>query len=379
MSNITEYGSNALPSSLGFVSPFRSHADERCRHSKHDKPHSQTFYLPLPVSKSKHRKIFGDRDGNGSVSRRATRPNDRSLNVLPREIEAANASISLPGATTIHRVHFSTLSGVTDEEASTVSVSSEVSDEEAVSSARTLVSRLLCAVSEVDGNQGVSSARTLVTSLPWADNRGKSGAYTGQVNAGMRPDGRGALIYDDGLARSYIWKDGMPVQSWRPRNIKHKNKTISSHDGGYDTFLPHLNIGDVGTSQDMVQAEPSQYEINSLQNHDFAFIKRSDGLSWTYAIIASRTENTIRFVVDTDGSTKYVSRNHWQTHVRLVNAKKKVWDAVWTAAGFAVWFGIIGSSFHPHGNRGDISAPTVRKVCFWQPHPQRHRDVSSLT
>ena len=37
------------------------------------------------------------------------------------------------------------------------------------------------------------------------------------------------------------------------------------------------------------------------------------------AIIADRQDNTIRFVVDTDGDTKILSKKHWLTSIRLAN------------------------------------------------------------
>ena len=90
------------------------------------------------------------------------------------------------------------------------------------------------------------------------------------------------------------------------------------------TYLPHLDLGAVGTSQDMIIDSDSQpialEEMNSLRIHDFAFILRSDG-RWTYAIIAERQENTIRFVVDNHGDTKTLSRKYWLTSIRLVNSE----------------------------------------------------------
>ena len=131
----------------------------------------------------------------------------------------------------------------------------------------------------------------------------------------------------------------MPVQLWKPRKKKkkvdHHNQTLTSspicssskkrmftNGISNGTFLPHLDIGDVATHQDSItiQEKSDLNEVDSLQIHDFAFILRSDGQSWTYAIIANRQADSILFVVDTEGSTKMLSRKHWSTSVRLVNS-----------------------------------------------------------
>lgn len=95
----------------------------------------------------------------------------------------------------------------------------------------------------------------------------------------------------------------------------------------YDTYLPHLEIGDHPTKHDVLESDPRK--INLLQVHDFAWIKRSND-RWTYAIIAEREDGKIcrdqgliRFVVDGGGSTKVFSRKHWATSIRLVNPPRK--------------------------------------------------------
>ena len=93
------------------------------------------------------------------------------------------------------------------------------------------------------------------------------------------------------------------------------------------TFLPHLKLGNIGTSQDMT-VEPNQKKLlekaNFLLTHDFAFILRRNG-KWAYAMVAHRGplgaqgEDVLLFVVDTDGSTKMLSKKHWATHIQMVN------------------------------------------------------------
>jgi len=68
----------------------------------------------------------------------------------------------------------------------------------------------------------------------------------------------------------------------------------------------------------------------ALDNHDFAFVKRSDG-SFSYAILAYRSvepvkrgdkksvEDCMTFVVNGAGSTKKVCRRQWAKCVRLVS------------------------------------------------------------
>eukprot|EP00571_Detonula_confervacea_P001002 CAMPEP_0172331042 /NCGR_PEP_ID=MMETSP1058-20130122/61722_1 /TAXON_ID=83371 /ORGANISM="Detonula confervacea, Strain CCMP 353" /LENGTH=256 /DNA_ID=CAMNT_0013048295 /DNA_START=199 /DNA_END=969 /DNA_ORIENTATION=+ len=71
--------------------------------------------------------------------------------------------------------------------------------------------------------------------------------------------------------------------------------------------------------------------VNSLQKHDFAFIKRSDG-SYSYAILACRsfepikgakknatTEECMIFVMDDTGSTKIIRQSRWSDSVHLVS------------------------------------------------------------
>lgn len=95
------------------------------------------------------------------------------------------------------------------------------------------------------------------------------------------------------------------------------------------TFLPHLELGDVGTSLDMT-IEPNMYKAlkkaNFLLAHDFAFVLRSNG-QWTYAMVAHRgpigtsdgEEDALLFVLDMKGSTKKLSRKHWSSCIRMVN------------------------------------------------------------
>jgi len=201
---------------------------------------------------------------------------------------------------------------------------------------------------------GSVSGSNVVSQMPWRDLRGKLGKYTGHVNDSVQPHGSGALIYKDGTAQTSIWKNGHSVECWTPETVTQKEKelqtapiekivishststskklpksSLGTNDTGATnnmTHLPHLDLGDIGSLRDMLLQEKKTQplsnppsNIDSLQIHDFAFILRSDGHSWTYAIIADRQEDTLRFVVDTKGATKILSRRCWPTMVRLVN------------------------------------------------------------
>ena len=183
--------------------------------------------------------------------------------------------------------------------------------------------------------------RQVVSWLPWRDDRGTLGHYTGQVNERRQPDGRGALIYEGGSAKTSIWKNGTPIRFWIPGEKKKKKKKTRSSGvnkkqmsssnrndiSNFDrsTFLPHLDLGDAGTTRDMILFEHSPSIalkiMNSLRVHDFAFIQRSSG-QWTYAIIAEKREDAIRFVVNGNGDTKTLSKKHWYTSIRWANPEE---------------------------------------------------------
>ena len=111
-----------------------------------------------------------------------------------------------------------------------------------------------------------------------------------------------------------------------------QNNTDQQRYHGYreDYFL-----GDVVKSSSHMIIEPAPRRairaVESLQIHDFAWVKRSDGL-YTYAILAYRStspltespstkedEEYMYFVVDNIGSTKMVPKSRWHVNVRLVH------------------------------------------------------------
>jgi hypothetical protein len=61
--------------------------------------------------------------------------------------------------------------------------------------------------------------------------------------------------------------------------------------------------------------------VSKLQTHKFAFVYCSDG-TWTYAIVAdcpvekgTGPDVSIRLVLDSDGSTKTLPRDHWGRYI----------------------------------------------------------------
>ncbi len=55
--------------------------------------------------------------------------------------------------------------------------------------------------------------------------------------------------------------------------------------------------------------------IISLKKHDFAFVKRSNG-SFSYAILANKTDEAMVFVMSESGATKKIQKRYWCDFVR---------------------------------------------------------------
>ena len=89
-------------------------------------------------------------------------------------------------------------------------------------------------------------------------------------------------------------------------------------------------LGDFVRSPSHMIADPTSQDISSLQKHDFAFIKRSNG-SYSYAILAfrsfmpikdgTRTEECMTFVMKENGSTKIIRERSWSEFVRPASVK----------------------------------------------------------
>jgi len=137
------------------------------------------------------------------------------------------------------------------------------------------------------------------------------------------------LISSFSTVRSDLSEEQLSLQLWQ----QEQNRQC--------TYLPHLKLGDRGSPQDMLQVKHEGTSLASssdcdddddddenikftkamdlLQLHDFAFVLRSDGISWTYAIVADRQPDSILFVTDTEGSTKVISKKRWRVSILFVN------------------------------------------------------------
>lgn len=89
----------------------------------------------------------------------------------------------------------------------------------------------------------------------------------------------------------------------------------------YQGFRSDYALGEVVRSPaDMVietSTKAAIRSVSSLQMHDFAWVRRSDG-SFTYAILAYRTDDKLTFLTCDASSTKSISRKYWGTHIRRV-------------------------------------------------------------
>jgi hypothetical protein len=130
----------------------------------------------------------------------------------------------------------------------------------------------------------------------------------------IQPHGIGCLQYPDGTAFTCEWSNGSPLGNYC--YYQADSEPVSPRES-----LPIL--GYVARPEDMqAETEPqrAQEHVSSLEVHSFAFVLRSNG-EWTYAIVSDRQSGpdaSIRFVLDTKGSTKIIKAKHWSRYIRLV-------------------------------------------------------------
>ena len=127
--------------------------------------------------------------------------------------------------------------------------------------------------------------------------------------------------------------DNLPqCQVAGPQHQQLKSQAPCKDTGG----CPGYRIGDALRDPSHMKVEKTEgaslAAIESLQNHDFCFLRRSDG-SYTYAILAYRTieplrpsspeggespgvEECMTFVVNSTGCTKMIKRRQWTEFVR---------------------------------------------------------------
>lgn len=102
--------------------------------------------------------------------------------------------------------------------------------------------------------------------------------------------------------------DMIVFPSRKSRKGRRRKRKNDSDEGDSD------EDGNCQSSRDEAFVEKA---IGQLRHLDAAFVRRSDG-SWTYAIMADRTDDSIRFVVNRKGSTKSYPKNIWRSSVRRV-------------------------------------------------------------
>ena len=135
----------------------------------------------------------------------------------------------------------------------------------------------------------------------------------------------------DGHGKETACKSNKKLQR-RSRRVSFE-MDIESHDGAEFAkqksrgFRRDYALGD--TARSPAHMILDNRSVNSLQMHDFAFIKRSDG-SYSYAILADRdvrakkncnngdTEECMIFVMDLTGATKMIRQGNWDEFVHLV-------------------------------------------------------------
>ena len=157
-----------------------------------------------------------------------------------------------------------------------------------------------------------------VNGLPWSDYNGQSGRYTGEVNEKYLPHGRGEMVYDKGIVSAGIWYNGV-LDTEEPVSM----------DGYVPNRLSNYEIGDKGSDEDMIIASKRETAaaVAQLRVNDAAFVRRSDG-SWTYAVMKDQVDDgrnrSIRFKVNTRGSTKSFPPSQWGTYIRCINSRTEI-------------------------------------------------------
>jgi hypothetical protein len=220
-----------------------------------------------------------------------------------------------------------------------------------------------------------------VNGLPWSDYNGQSGRYTGEVNEQFLPHGRGEMVYDKGFVSAGMWFNGV-LDTEEPVSM----------DGYVPHHLPSYEIGDKGSDEDMIitSKRETAAAVAQIRVNDAAFVRRSDG-SWTYAVVKDRVDDgrheSIRFKVNTRGSTKSFPPSQWGTYIRCVNTNRRSdAPAKRSAPGLGEYLDSNnrrnqqgGQSHTVTGNftgySGDVSVSSTHSA----PIPNRSRSADNLT
>lgn len=135
--------------------------------------------------------------------------------------------------------------------------------------------------------------------------------------------------------RATVASDPLPQQQQR-NYTKSEVEKDHQKQHQYKGVRQDVSLGETVRSRSHVILEPiserSLQAVNLLRQHDFAFVKRSDG-SYSYAILAYRSfepikgganknsviteEECMTFVVNDIGNTKMICRRYWSEYVRL--------------------------------------------------------------
>lgn len=85
-------------------------------------------------------------------------------------------------------------------------------------------------------------------------------------------------------------------------------------------------IGDAARSASHVvvglSCEEAAAAAATLSHHDYAFVRRAGG-GYSYAILASRSEEVMTFVMGLEGTTKTIERRRWGELVRPVSPEEE--------------------------------------------------------
>lgn len=120
-----------------------------------------------------------------------------------------------------------------------------------------------------------------------------------------------------------------PERTAKPQRRLERRRSVSfaplprvDRKSTYTSLCQNYTLGDTPRSSSHMKTPQALHEVCALKDHDFVFLKRSDG-SYSYAIIACRTtddasEECMLFVVNESGSTKTVRKRNWLDYIRLL-------------------------------------------------------------
>lgn len=96
------------------------------------------------------------------------------------------------------------------------------------SSSKSVISRRDCDEASAKSSRSNVSERTFVEKMPYIDNDGKPGHYTGYLNIDGKPNGRGKMKYVDGKKFDGIWREGNQIHG--KVSYKKSRKTSGKDD-----------------------------------------------------------------------------------------------------------------------------------------------------